>query len=156
MSTIRKAFTLIELLITVSILTLVGAFIIPNYQLILTQLQLTSATQQVVDLLRYNAQRTVTEQIPYGTILTANATTIPLYKCTDGTCATTQSLTSYTFPTNIKIGGVSFSGQSDIRFATSGAPNYSGTLTITDMSRNRSRNILVRPSGTVLMSGGEF
>ncbi|HSI20606.1 MAG TPA: type II secretion system protein [Verrucomicrobiae bacterium] len=151
----RRAFTLIELLVTVGILTLIAAFVTPTYQLVLSQLQLNSAVQEVAEHIRLAQQKTVSEQNIYGITFTAGSGSVPLflYNPADGT-KTTQSTIS--LPAYITVNTVSFSGNSDIRFTTSGAPNYSGSLTIRDSVRSKSRTIEIRPSGTVITSSGEL
>jgi Tfp pilus assembly protein FimT len=150
-----KAYSLIELLITVALLTLIASFIVPNYQILLSQYQLSGAATQTAEFFRLTEQKTVTEQKIYGVTLTANASTITqfLYNTTNGS-KTTQATLSY--PTNIKIGQVSFSNNTDIRFATSGAPNVSGYVVLNDKVRNRNRKIEIRPSGAVLAESGEY
>jgi prepilin-type N-terminal cleavage/methylation domain-containing protein len=151
----RKGFTLLELVVVMGLLVLIGSFTIPTYQVLLSQLQLSSAVDQVAGQIRLAQQKTVTEQSIYGVTFTSGANTIPLflYNTSNGN-KTTQSTIS--LPTYITIDTVSFSNNADVRFATSGAPNYSGYLTLKDTVRSKSRKIEIRPSGTVLTSGAEF
>lgn len=148
-------FTLLEIVVTVGILALLAAFTLPTYQLILSQIQLNSAVEQTADLTRLAEQKTVTEQSIYGVTFTVNATTIPmfLYNSVNST-KTTQS--TLVLPTNISISQVNFSGNSDIRFATSGAPNFSGTVVLHDSIRNRNRVVEIRPSGNILSNTAEY
>lgn len=136
-------------------MTALAAFIIPTYQLILSQFQLTSSAGQIAEFMRFAQQKTLTEQKIYGVTLNSNAAIIPqfLYNSDTGT-KTTQ--TTYALPSNIIISQVNFSGNSDIRFTTSGAPSVSGNIVIKDTVRNRSRRIEVRPSGAILANTGEF
>lgn len=150
----HKAYSLIELIIAISVLTLLSSFVVPTYQIIMSQMQLGAAVDEVTDLLRLSEQKTVTEQKIYGVTLTANASTIPQYILNPDSTKTAQP--TYTLPANIKIGEVNFSGNSDIRFSTSGAPNVSGNLVITDIARSRSRRIFIKPSGSVFATQGEF
>jgi prepilin-type N-terminal cleavage/methylation domain-containing protein len=151
----RRAFTLIELLVTVGILTLLAAFIVPVFELMLSQLQLATATNDVAELMRQTNQKTVTEQVIYGVTFTSGASTIPqfLYNTSNGT-KTIQS--TYTLPSNICIDTVSFSSNTDIRFSTSGAPNASGYVVLVDTVRNRRREIDLRPSGSVFANQSEY
>ncbi len=151
----RPALTLIELLIVTSILALVGAFVVPTYQLILSQLELNSAVAQVADFVRSAQQKTVTEQKLYGVTFTTNGTTVPLYLFNSANSTKTTQNT-LTLPSNITISAVNFSGNSDIQFATSGVPNFSGNIILTDTIRNRSREIDIRPSGAVINNQSEF
>ena len=149
----KRAFTLIEIVITISVLSALTAFIVPTYQLILSQFQLTSAASQVAEFIRLTEQKTVTEQVIYGVTLTDNATTIRQFLYTE---EETVPQTTFALPSNIIISEVNFSGHSDIRFAPSGAPNVSGSVVIEDVVRNRSRRIEIRPSGAILTNTGEF
>jgi prepilin-type N-terminal cleavage/methylation domain-containing protein len=151
----KRAFTLIELLITMGILAALAAFTVPTYQIIISQFQLTSSVNEVADFLRFAEQKTVTEQKIYGVTLTVGATTIPHFQYDPSSEAKT-SVSTYSLPSNIKIGEVNFSENADIRFATSGAPNVSGNLVLTDTARGKSRRIEIRPSGAIFITGGEF
>ncbi len=145
----RRAFTLTELLVVVMILALLATFTVPTYQLILSQLQLSQAAEQAADHVRSAQQRTVTEQVVYGVTLTTNATTIPLFKITNPVTLTKATQETYSLPQNIKISATSLSNQTDIRFSTAGAPSTSGTFTIQDTVRNRTRLVEIRPSGNI-------
>lgn len=139
----------------VSIIVLLGALITPTYQTLLSQLQLSASVSQVAEEIRTAQQKTVSEQQIYGLTFTAGATSITLfsYNAVNGTKTT---ISTYPLPSNISITQVNFSGNADVRFATSGAPNYSGNLVLTDAARSVSRKVEVRPSGTVITSTGEF
>lgn len=151
----RRGFTLLELVVVMGLLVLIGSFTIPTYQILLSQLQLSSAVDQVAEQIRLAQQKTVTEQSIYGVTFTSGSNSVPLFLYNSGNgTKTTQS--TITLPTYIIIDTVSFSGNSDVRFATSGAPNYSGYLTLEDTVRSKSRKIEIRPSGTVITNGAEF
>lgn len=143
---LRKGFTLVEALVTVLILTLLAAFTAPTYQLILSQLQLNSAVEEVTDLIRLAAQKTVSEQQVYGVTLNGGSTNVPLFQIIGVTQTTVQTLT---LPANMRIDDVSFGGAQDIRFTTAGSPSVSGSFTVTDTVRNRSRVVEIRPSGNI-------
>ena len=144
---IRRAYTLVELLVTIALLALLAAFTVPTYQLILSQLQLNSAVGQVTDFIRLAAQKTVTEQQVYGVTLNAGSVNVVMYEMVNGVKTTVQTST---LPTNMKIDTVSFNNTSDISFTTAGAPSVSGSFTVKDTIRNRSRLIQIRPSGNIL------
>ena len=150
-----RALTLIEVLIAVVVLAAVAAFIVPTYQLILSQLQLNSATAQVADFIRLAEQKTVTEQVIYGETFAVNGTSIPLflYNTSNGTKTTNTTLT---LPSDIYISYVSLGGSSDVTFATSGVPSVSGYIILTDSVRSRSREVDIRPSGAVINNQAEF
>ena len=151
----KPAYSLVELVVAVAVLSMLASFIIPTYQLILAQLKLNSAVTQVADFVRLTEQKTVTEQLIYGVTFTTNATTIPqfLYNTVTG-AKTTQ--TTITLPSNIVISSVNFSGNSDVRFSTSGAPNVSGNVVIRDIIRNRHRVVEVKPSGAIFANQAEY
>lgn len=143
----KKGFSLIELLVTLSILAVVAAFTIPTYQMILSQLQLNSATEQAADLVRLASQRTVSEQVVYGIRVTAGGSNIQMFVVnTNGTTTVVRTLT---LPAYTQIGTVSLSNATEVRFSTAGAPNVSGSFTIRDTQRSRSRAIQIRPSGNI-------
>lgn len=148
-----KGFTLTELLVVTMILALVATFTVPTYQLILSQLQLSQAAEQAADHVRTAQQRTVTEQVVYGVTLTTNATSIPLFQITNPNTMAKSTIETLSLPSNIRISAVSFSGQSDVRFTTAGAPSTSGSFTVLDMVRNRTRIVEIRPSGNIRVGG---
>jgi prepilin-type N-terminal cleavage/methylation domain-containing protein len=142
----RHGFTLVETLITVMVLALLAAFTVPTYQLILSQVQLNSAVEEVSDFIRLASQKTVTEQQVYGVTLTTGSVTIPMYQLTSGVKTT---VSTYDMPTNMQLGTISLGSGNDVSFTTSGAPSVSGTFTVIDTLRNRTRTIEIRPSGTI-------
>ena len=145
----KKAYTLVELVVAMSILALHAAFIIPTYQLILSQLQLNTAVTQVSELLRLSEQKTVTEQQIYSVDIVVNGSSIT-QKRNPSTIVTTLNL-----PTYVVISTVSFGGASNVAFTTAGSPSVSGSFVLKDTSRNRSRQIDIRPSGAII-AGAEF
>jgi prepilin-type N-terminal cleavage/methylation domain-containing protein len=151
----RRGYTLIEMLVVVALLTVVAAFAVPTYQLILAQAQLTSAAAEVSDFLLTTQQKTVTEQKIYGVTLTTLAYTIPQYTY-DPISQTKTATTTFSLPSNTQIYEVNFSGNSDIRFATTAAPNVSGNVVIKDLIRNRLKKITIAPSGTITANQPEY
>lgn len=143
---LRRAFTLVEILITLVILTVLAAVTVPTYQLILSQLQLNSAVEQASDFVRLAAQKTVTEQQIYGVRFTAGSANIVMFRQNGGTQTT---ISTTTLPANMQVSAFSFSGASEVRFSTAGAPNVSGNFTIRDTVRNRTRQVEIRPSGNI-------
>lgn len=150
----RKAYTLVELLVTISVLALLAAFVVPSYMLIMSQAQLNTAVSEVSNLLRYNEQKTVTEQKTYGLTFSAGSGTIPIFIKNVDNSKTAQP--TYTLPVNIVLGAVNFSGSSDVLFTNSGAPNVSGSFVLTDTVRNKSRLLTVKPSGEIVANTGEY
>jgi type II secretory pathway pseudopilin PulG len=150
----RRAFTFIELLVVVGLLVVLGGFITPTYQLILAQLQLNAAVDQVAEHIRLAQQKTVTEQSIYGVTFVSGSSAVPLflYNPVDESKVTQGNLD---LPAYISITTVSFNSNTDVRFATSGAPNVSGSLILRDTIRGKDRLIEIRPSGTVITSTPE-
>jgi prepilin-type N-terminal cleavage/methylation domain-containing protein len=150
---VRRGFTIVELMVSISVIALLATFTVPTYQLLLSQQQLNSAVDQTSDLIRYAAQRTVTEQVVYGFTVSAGSTSIVMFQVN----SSSQNITVQTMalPSNIQVGTVSFSGNNSIRFSTAGAPTTSGSFTLTDTVRGKSRTIEVRPSGNVRTNTGE-
>jgi prepilin-type N-terminal cleavage/methylation domain-containing protein len=152
---LRKGFTLLELVVVMGVIVLIATFTVPTYQLLLSQLELSSAVDQVSGQVRYAQQKTVSEQTIYGVTFTSGSTSVPLFSYNAGT-STKTTVSTVTLPGYIQIDVVSLSNQTDIRFATSGAPNYSGYITLRDTVRNKSRKVEIRPSGTVISNTAEF
>jgi prepilin-type N-terminal cleavage/methylation domain-containing protein len=151
----RKAFTVLELLIVVGILALLSGFTIPTFQLLLAQVQLSTASSDMEELLRLTQQKTVTEQNIYGVTLIPGATTVPRFRYNplDGTKTIQET---YTLPSSIRLDTVNLVGETDIRFSTSGAPNVSGDVVLLDVDRTRRRRIDIRPSGAVFANQSEY
>jgi Tfp pilus assembly protein FimT len=141
-----------ELLLVVSIVALISAFVVPTYQLLLAEQQLTTAAEQAADFTRLAAQRTVTEQQVYGVRGAAGGTVLTLYRLSGTTEVSVQTLS---LPSVVEISAVNFAGSATVRFASSGAPSASGTITLRDTTRNRYRDVEVRPSGIVQVGGSE-
>jgi prepilin-type N-terminal cleavage/methylation domain-containing protein len=149
----RRGFTIVELMVSVTLLAVLATFTIPTYQLLLSQQQLNSAVDQVSDLVRFAAQRTVTEQSVYGFSVVAGASSVTVFQV--NTLNQNVTVQTLTLPSNIEVGTVSFSGNSNIRFSTAGAPSTSGSFTLLDTVRNKTRTIEVRPSGNIRTNTGE-
>lgn len=148
----KAGFTIVEVLVAVLILTVLTAFSIPTYQLILAQLQLNSAVTQATDFVRLASQKTVTEQQTYAVQFRVGSATLTMVRIED---ATTTTVDTTTLPTNIQISSYSFAGDNKVRFTTAGAPVTSGSFTVRDQIRNKSRLVEVRPSGNIRDNAGE-
>ena len=157
--TTRRAFTVVELLVTIGVLSLIAAFTIPTYQLILAQQKLNSAAEGLADYLMLTQQKTVTEQLLYGVTFTAGASTVPQYLYTPaspGNPATKTSTGTYALPSDIVISSVNFSGNADVRFLTSAAPNVNGNVVLRDTVRNRYKRVSIGPAGLISAKEAEF
>ncbi len=143
LSSKRSAFTMIELLLVVGILGVLAAFTVPTFQIILSQLQLSTATTQVTDLLRLSEQKTVTEQQIYSISAAAGATTVTQKQGS-------SIIYTLVLPSNIVVSDSNFGGTTTVTFTTAGAPSVSGYLTLRDVVRGRTRQIDVRPSGAII------
>ncbi|MBU6389370.1 prepilin-type N-terminal cleavage/methylation domain-containing protein [Patescibacteria group bacterium] len=154
----RRGFTLIELLVVIGLLALLASFLIPTFQLLLSQYQLTSAANQVADYLRLTEQKTVTEQQAYGVTFSAGASTVPQFQfvSTPLPNGTKTSAGSLTLPNGISISAVNLNGNADIIFSTSGAPSVSGNVILLDAARNRHREIDIQPSGAIFNNKPEY
>lgn len=149
-----RGYTIVELLVVLGLFVFLASFLIPTFQLILSQLELNNATDQVVDILRHAQQKTVTEQRIYGVTFTVNAATIPHFIYNPDTSKT--PVTTYLLPESIIIGQVNFSGNADIRFSTSGAPNVSGNVVLKDIIRNKYKRVTLNPTGAITANQPEY
>lgn len=149
---VKSAFSVVELLITIMVLAALAAFTVPTYQLILSQIQLNSAVEEIADFVRLAEQKTVTEQQIYGVQLSNNAVTIPMVLVSGSNRTTIKTLV---LPANMKLTDLSLAGQTEVRFSTSGAPSTAGSFEVLDMIRGKSRLIEIRPSGSIRTNSGE-
>jgi type II secretory pathway pseudopilin PulG len=150
----RPAYTLIELLLIIIILALLAAFAVPTFQLIISQEQLSTTTAQLGDTFRKVAQDTVTQQKDYGLKLcTDNNASFMEYILGDPNISSSVPcpLTPprfFSLPNNIIVYQMP-SNTNYIYFNSAGAPNVNGNIILKDTARNRCRNLVIQPSGSI-------
>ncbi|MFA6493092.1 MAG: GspH/FimT family pseudopilin [Patescibacteria group bacterium] len=143
----RKGISLYELLIVMSIITLVAAISIPTIRNYLPSLQLSSTVREVISKLREAQEEAVTTQVQHATRFNpaSNPVTIQVVKI--GTPETV--LQTITLPKNISITLDASFTSNQVIFSADGGPNTSGNITITQDTSSKIINL--SPAGMIKM-----
>jgi len=143
---IRNSFTLIELLIIISVIGIITIISIPAFRFFQPTLQLNSISREIISDLRYAQQLSITEQIEYCVRF------FPIekkYKIIQ--CETAEILKEKPLPNEITTLTVTGFTDNQVRYNPYGAVAEAGTTTL-ENSKGQIKNILVKPSGFVEMS----
>lgn len=139
-----KGFTLVEMLLSVAILTLLTGLSLPVYETFVRRNDLDITSQTVVGALRQAATnaRGVNEDSVWGVRVQASG--ITLFK---GSSYAARD-TAYD-DTTVMPGSITPSGTSEVTFTkVSGAPNAAGSITLTS-NTNTTRTITINAEGSV-------
>ncbi|MFA5047787.1 MAG: prepilin-type N-terminal cleavage/methylation domain-containing protein [Patescibacteria group bacterium] len=136
-------FTLIELIIVLSIILILTAISLPVYSSIQPNLDLNASIRQTTSDLRLAQQLAVTEQINYSVIFDVvdNSYSIVNTK-------TNYIVKSYNINRNVRIESITGLASSTATFNATGASLESGTIVLAN-SNNRQSTIEIKPSGYV-------
>lgn len=140
----QRGFTLLEVLLCVTILGLLAGLSLPVYASFTRRNDLDVATQQIVNALRRAEQysRAVQGDSTWGVQVQSGQAT--LYKGTSYASRTSGFDETITIPSSITV-----SGGSDVQFAKlSGAPSATASYTLTS-TVNDSRTVTVNAEGMV-------
>ncbi len=119
----QKGFTLLEIIITLTVIALALAVSYPSLSRGTTALSLRTTGRDILSILRYAREKTVTEQTGMRVVVDQDNQSVQMINDTD------NSTRTYWLPENVKIRGVvlegaeSNSGVSSVRFLPNGSSN---------------------------------
>lgn len=117
----QKGFTLLEIIITLMVITLVVAVAYPSLSRGTTALSLRTTSRDILSILRYTREKAVTEQSGMRVVLDQDNQSVMMINDTD------NSTRTYWLPEKVKIQGVitrgveADSGVSTVRFLPNGS-----------------------------------
>ena len=136
-------FTLIEILIVISVIVILVGISVPVFRRFQPGLQLSGAVRNLVTDIRYTQQLTVTEQVEYCLRFFPLEKKYQIIQCDQS-----QPLLEKFLPDKIKTLTLTGFTNDEVRFNPYGAVKKSGTITLENI-QNETKNIEVRPSGFV-------
>ena len=149
----RKAFTIVEMLVTISIIGIMAAMIVPTLSHHLPGIQLNGSTRSLNSDLRDMQERAITEQKQYA-IKFFPATSPPSYKLiyinNDVIPAVEEEIRTVNLPNNSSLTLADTIALDEIIFSADGGPSSSGDITITLNANNKVLN--VSPAGFIKIS----
>jgi prepilin-type N-terminal cleavage/methylation domain-containing protein len=119
----EKGFTLLEIIITLTVITLVLAVSYPSLSRGTTALSLRTTSRDILSILRYAREKAVTEQTEMRVVVDQDNQSVLMINDIE------NSTRTYSLPENVKIHGVvlegvrSGSGVSSVRFLPNGSSN---------------------------------
>ena len=139
----EKGFTLVELLVSVGILSLIAFISVPVYQSLIFNLDLSAATRLIASDLRYAQQLAVTTQDNYQVIFTTSSQS---YRIKDAVTGTTTKTALINAP--VYIVAINNLPNNTVTFIATGAATSTGTIVLSNPN-NRTSTIEIKPSGYV-------
>ncbi|HPN89620.1 MAG TPA: GspH/FimT family protein [Candidatus Paceibacterota bacterium] len=136
-------FTLMEVIIIMSIIGIIALISLPVYQKIQPNLSLDSETREIASNLRYAQQLAVTEQKNYGVVFNQ-----ALNSYTIKNTETEEIIKNFNIQSQISIDNISGFTNDTVIFNVTGAATENGTITIIN-SQNEQNIIEIKPSGYV-------
>ncbi len=139
----KRAFTLMEVLVVISVIVILTIITIPGYRAFQPNLQLRSVSREIASDLRYIQQLTITEQEEYCLKILSLEKKYQLVKCGQADPIKEKMMPD-------KIQAISATGftNDEVRYNPYGAVSESGTITL-ENTKSETKNILVKPSGFI-------
>jgi len=141
----NKGFTIIELIIVITIVTIVFAISIAAYDRFLSSGVLDSAKFEIIQNIRSAQILAISgkDNLNYGVFITENQYTV--YQGASYLNRTISQDKVFVLPNNIRA-----SGLAEINFAKkTGLPNTTGTLILTHTTNNSKENITINTTGLI-------
>ena len=150
---IQKGFTITEMLVTISIIGIMAAMIVPTLSHYLPGIQLNGSARSLNSDLRNMQEHAITEQKQYS-IKFFPSTSPPTYKLLkiDNSVIppTEEEIRTVNLPSNCSLTLAPTISQDEIIFSADGGPSSAGDITITLNSVNKILN--VSPAGFIKIS----
>ena len=138
-----KAFTLIEFLVVLAIVSILIGIILPAYKMLQPSFQLSGAVRTLLTDLRYSQQLTVTEQVNYCLKFFLSEKKYQIIRC-----GQSNPILEVFLPAEIAtFDAVGFT-DNQVEFNPYGAVKESGSILLVNTS-NKTKTIEVKPSGFV-------
>lgn len=146
---LQKGLTVVEMIVTISIITIMAAVVVPTVSHYLPSIQLNGSARTLSFNLRDMQEQAITEQKQY-LIRFFPLTLPPSYKMIRINNSVEEELKSINFPENSSLTLDTAIASDEIIFSADGGPSSSGDITITLNSVNKVLN--VSPAGFIKIS----
>jgi len=140
----KKSFTLIEVLIVISIIGIIAGVSWGTLKFLQPSWQLNSAVREILGDLHFAQQMAVTEQVNYGVSFFATTSEYQITKY--GT--TTQIILSKSLPADIEFKEITGFTNNEVLFNPYGAVKEGGTVSLINKV-GKTKTVEIRPSGFV-------
>jgi len=138
-----NAFSLIELLITLAVISIIIGIAIPTFITLRPDIQLNESARDFVTDLRYAQQLTITEQIEYCAKYFLSEKKYQILQCDQSIV-----LLEKNFPNEIIDISITGFSNNETRFNPYGAVKESGSIILKN-TKNNTKTIEVKPSGFI-------
>lgn len=142
----ERGFTLLEMLIVISIIGIIALFGLPAYEQVAPNLALSSVSKDISTDLRYAQQLAVTEQVIYSIIFNTVNNSYQIVNSSSG-----QTLQTKNVDRRITIEQITGLASDTVNFTPTGAVTESGQIILKNTS-NKRVTIEVKPSGYVAIT----
>jgi len=140
----RESFSLIEILIIITVIGILVLISIPVFRIFEPALQLSGVTRDLVSDLRYAQQLTVTEQVEHGVRFSISLEKYQVIRYV----TPEEILKEKELPSLVSFEKIEGFTNDEVKFNPYGAVKESGTVTLKS-DREKTTTIDVRPSGFI-------
>jgi len=145
-----KAFTVTELLITISIIGILSLIAIPAFRTFAPSLELSGTARELVSNLRYSQQLSITEQVEHGIRISTTTREYQLLKYS----SPEEIIETKELPGDLDFKEIFGFTNNEVRYNPYGAVKEEGTISLIN-NKGIVLVIEVRPSGFVKISKGD-
>lgn len=139
-----NAFSLIELLVTLAIISIIIGIAIPTFITLRPDIQLNESARDFITDLRYAQQMTITEQIEYCAKFFLLERKYQILQCDQSAVVVLEK----NFPSEITDVSITGFSNNETRFNLYGAVKESGSIVLKN-TKNNTKTIEVKPSGFI-------
>ena len=139
---ISEGFTLIELVVAISLIAILFSISIPAFSLWNSSIKLSSSQKELISNLRLTQQKAITTQINHSVNFNTDTNSYFIIKKDDGKILETVFQKNTISFSSINLNPSS----SEIEFNASGVPSSTGEISIIN-NKNKTKAIEIQPSG---------